>query len=76
MSEEVKFIRGNNRMSHQPHGTAHGQARDPEGATRDSGPGTLAAPPPVVARGAELWGAGRVIRVPDSVAKAVIAAGE
>jgi hypothetical protein len=26
--------------------------------------------------GAELWGADRVIRVPDSVTKAVIAAGE
>jgi anti-anti-sigma regulatory factor len=36
----------------------------------------LAAPQPVVAWGMELWGAGQVIRVHDSLAKAVIAAGE
>jgi anti-anti-sigma factor len=34
----------------------------------------LAAPQPAVARVMELWGAGQVIRVYDSVAKAVIAA--
>jgi hypothetical protein len=33
-------------------------------------------PQSAVARGMELWGVGQVIRVHDSVAEAVIAAGE